>query len=224
MANYQRGMNMRKLLWGGFGVLVLILIAVGIWGCTEEGDTYNRVTNPCCDDTCYPIHTCDDATGCTDPCAKYEICFEGRTFKILKSEWEDYKARGAVKGKCPKGDDDDDDNGDDDDDDGDMVLVCHFGQNIWVLESLLQEHLAHGDTRGKCPIGDDDDDDDDECDPAVECCVVDGKTFICHFPPGNPGNYHTLHIGSSAVPAHLSNHPGDHCGYCLDPEPCFWCD
>ena len=161
MANYQRGMNMRKLLWGGFGVLVLILIAVGIWGCTEEGDTYNRVTNPCCDDTCYPIHTCDDATGCTDPCAKYEICFEGRTFKILKSEWEDYKARGAVKGKCPKGDDDDDDdNGDDDDDDGDMVLVCHYypeqpvgcSESIWILESnLASPPGARGHVGCKCP-------------------------------------------------------------------------
>lgn len=197
----------RKVLWGAFGALLIVLLAVGIFGCTEEGDVYNRVTNPCCDDICQGIHTCDEDQGCTDPCAKYEICFEGRTFKILKSEWEDYKARGAVKGKCPRGDDDDDD-------DPEMVLVCHYGNNLWIDEDLLQQHLAHGDTLGACPIGDDDDDDDDNGCVGPCCPNPQGKVTICHFPPGNPENAHTLVIGASAVPAHLNNHPGDHCGPC----------
>jgi hypothetical protein len=42
------------------------------------------------------------------------------------------------------------------------------------------------------------------------------KCTICHVPPGNPGNAHTLTIGCSAVQAHLRNHPGD----CLGPCPC----
>lgn len=42
------------------------------------------------------------------------------------------------------------------------------------------------------------------------------KCTICHVPPGNPGNAHTLNIGCSAVDAHLRNHPGD----CLGPCPC----
>ena len=42
------------------------------------------------------------------------------------------------------------------------------------------------------------------------------KCTICHVPPGNPPNAHTLTIGCSAVDAHLKNHPGD----CLGPCPC----
>jgi hypothetical protein len=41
------------------------------------------------------------------------------------------------------------------------------------------------------------------------------KTTICHVPPGNPGNAHTLCVGNSAVPAHLAH--GDHLGACA---PC----
>ncbi len=185
----------RKVLWGAFGTLVLVLIGFGIWGCSEEDNYYRTVTNPCCADGCT-----DESH--SDPCHpdcwtgnNYTICFNGTTIKIPKTEWDWYKARGATKGKCPKGDDDDDDD--------DQVLVCHFGQNVWIPAHLLQQHLAHGDTRGKCPHGDDDDDDD-------------GKVCICHFPPGNPENHHTICIGAPAVPAHLSNHPGDHVGACED--------
>jgi hypothetical protein len=35
---------------------------------------------------------------------------------------------------------------------------------------------------------------------------------ICHFPPGNPGNAHTIRIGSAAWPAHQSH--GDTLGAC----------
>src|SRR5262245_5047560 len=42
------------------------------------------------------------------------------------------------------------------------------------------------------------------------------KCTICHVPPGNPPNAHTITIGCSAVDAHLKNHPGD----CLGPCPC----
>ena len=40
------------------------------------------------------------------------------------------------------------------------------------------------------------------------------KIIICHCPPGNPGNCHTIRVNESAVPAHLANHPGDHLGPC----------
>jgi hypothetical protein len=40
------------------------------------------------------------------------------------------------------------------------------------------------------------------------------KTFICHVPPGNPENAHTIHIGNPAVPAHLDH--GDALGACGD--------
>ena len=40
------------------------------------------------------------------------------------------------------------------------------------------------------------------------------KCTICHVPPGNPANAHTIVIGCSAVDAHLRNHPGDSLGAC----------
>jgi hypothetical protein len=45
------------------------------------------------------------------------------------------------------------------------------------------------------------------------------KTTICHIPPGNPANAHTLCIGNAAVPAHLKNH-GDYLGVCQNETPC----
>jgi hypothetical protein len=45
------------------------------------------------------------------------------------------------------------------------------------------------------------------------------KTTICHVPPGNPANAHTLCIGNAAVPAHLRNHP-DSLGPCKSEPPC----
>jgi hypothetical protein len=41
---------------------------------------------------------------------------------------------------------------------------------------------------------------------------------ICHIPPGNPENRHSITIGAPAVPAHLRNH-GDTEGPCPTPSP-----
>lgn len=46
------------------------------------------------------------------------------------------------------------------------------------------------------------------------------KTTICHVPPGNPANAHTLCIGNAAVPAHLGHHQGDHVGACAVETRC----
>lgn len=40
------------------------------------------------------------------------------------------------------------------------------------------------------------------------------KVTICHVPPGNAANAHTIHIGASAWPAHRDNHGGDYLGSC----------
>ena len=40
---------------------------------------------------------------------------------------------------------------------------------------------------------------------------------ICHFPPGNPGNFHTILVEEEDVRAHLMNH-GDHRGPCRGDE------
>jgi hypothetical protein len=41
----------------------------------------------------------------------------------------------------------------------------------------------------------------------------DNKVTICHFPPGNPENAHTISVGEAAVPAHLAH--GDFRGPCV---------
>jgi hypothetical protein len=38
------------------------------------------------------------------------------------------------------------------------------------------------------------------------------KVTICHIPPGNPDNAHTIVVGAPAVPAHLAH--GDSLGEC----------
>jgi hypothetical protein len=42
------------------------------------------------------------------------------------------------------------------------------------------------------------------------------KVTICHIPPGNPANAHTITVGAPAVPTHLAQH-----GDCLGACPCF---
>ncbi len=55
----------------------------------------------------------------------------------------------------------------------------------------------------------------------VTFCVLDvrvpgqnNKVYLCHVPPGNPGNSNTLSISVNAVPAHLTGHSGDRLGTC----------
>ena len=38
------------------------------------------------------------------------------------------------------------------------------------------------------------------------------KVVICHIPPGNPDNMHSIKIGEPAVDAHLAH--GDYLSYC----------
>ena len=45
------------------------------------------------------------------------------------------------------------------------------------------------------------------CDPADT-----KKTTVCHIPPGNPANEHTICVGNPAVSAHLAH--GDKLGSC----------
>lgn len=42
--------------------------------------------------------------------------------------------------------------------------------------------------------------------------VATPKVTICHIPPGNPANAHTITVGAPAVPAHLRH--GDSLGAC----------
>jgi hypothetical protein len=53
------------------------------------------------------------------------------------------------------------------------------------------------------------------CDPSET-----KKTTVCHVPPGNPANAHTICIGNPAVEHHLKNHHGDSIGACKVETPC----
>ncbi len=44
----------------------------------------------------------------------------------------------------------------------------------------------------------------------------DGQVTICHTPPGNPDNAHTITANANAAAAHLAH--GDHCGPCTGDE------
>lgn len=46
----------------------------------------------------------------------------------------------------------------------------------------------------------------------VASAAMAQKTSICHVPPGNPGNAHTISVAPNAVPAHLAH--GDSMGAC----------
>lgn len=41
------------------------------------------------------------------------------------------------------------------------------------------------------------------------------KVELCHVPPGNPANAHTIVVGAKAAEKHLKNHPGDYLGACV---------
>src|SRR4051794_39269045 len=56
-----------------------------------------------------------------------------------------------------------------------------------------------------------------ELDATPETCLAP-KVLVCHIPPGNPGNAHTICIAAEAVQAHLDNH-GDYLGVCNPPPP-----
>ena len=46
-------------------------------------------------------------------------------------------------------------------------------------------------------------------------CESPSKVLVCHIPPGNPDNAHTICVSSHAVAPHQSHH-GDPVGACLD--------
>jgi hypothetical protein len=54
----------------------------------------------------------------------------------------------------------------------------------------------------------------DQLPPTTE---TTGKVVICHIPPGNSGNRHTITVGQSAVSAHLAH--GDTMGPCPTDKP-----
>ena len=90
-------------------------------------------------------------------------------------------------------DKDDDDKECKDDDDSDSSKVAQ--------SSLMSSRWGSADEDGNEHDGDE-----------ANC-----KVTICHIPPGNHCNEHTIRVGKSAVPAHIAH--GDYTGSCDAPPP-----
>ncbi|RME38363.1 MAG: hypothetical protein D6788_07590 [Planctomycetota bacterium] len=96
---------------------------------------------------------------------------------------------------------------------------------VMIYESALPFFLSQGATVGacECVVGDADDSDDSENNDSGDSDDSDGdgpgttnngvpKVQICHVPPGDPSNAHTIVVGQPAVNDHLDH--GDTIGAC----------
>jgi len=90
----------------------------------------------------------------------------------------------------------------------DKQAVCHVppgnpdnAHTIVISVNAVQTHLDHGDSLGACPE-----------EPGPPDDQYEEKVLICHIPPGNPENAHTISVSVNAVPAHLAH--GDTEGPC----------
>jgi hypothetical protein len=110
------------------------------------------------------------------------------------------------------------------------TTICHIppgnpanAHTITVGNPAVPAHLAHGDKLGACkdvapkakPCSD-----NPGSGPSHQALAPErsgGKVAICHIPPGNPANAHTIVVGAAAVKAHLAH--GDYLGTCKAETP-----
>jgi hypothetical protein len=106
------------------------------------------------------------------------------------------------------------------------TVVCHIppgnpanAHTITIGNPAVAAHLAHGDKLGSCeerkpghprPCPDRAPQSREEDGMAPDRQA--GKVAVCHIPPGNPANAHTIVVGIAAVSAHLAH--GDKLGAC----------
>ncbi len=98
--------------------------------------------------------------------------------------------------------------------------------SLYILQSAVGDDSVDLDCNSECPTivpcGAEDAPMCNGTCPAEQACMPveddgedhDDRVTICHFPPGNPGNVHTLVVGESATGAHLRH--GDELGPCED--------
>ncbi len=90
------------------------------------------------------------------------------------------------------------------------VDVCHTppdnldnAHTISIGGSALEDHLAHGDTEGACTSSGT---------PGPPDSVGRAKIEVCHMPPDNLDNAHTISVSENALEDHLAH--GDSEGAC----------
>ncbi len=99
------------------------------------------------------------------------------------------------------------------------VAMCHRPESsgeaphaICVDPEAVPAHRSHGDTVGDCAAPPDDGGLPPDDEPGNGSSCDDGKIAVCHVPPGNPANAHTICVGAKARDAHLKH--GDTLGPC----------
>ena len=107
--------------------------------------------------------------------------------------------------------------------------ICHIppgnpenAHTITVGNPAVMPHLAHGDKLGRCedrkpdvakrPCPDRAPGDSGKGHKGIAPDLQGHKAKVCHIPPGNPANAHTIIVGIAAVKAHLAH--GDVLGAC----------
>lgn len=88
------------------------------------------------------------------------ICFQGQNISIKESQWIDYRARGALRGKCPE------------------IAppitiskldICLDNVTVTILESQWPAYSARGAVRGKCP---------EVIDNEIVICVLENDKYV----------------------------------------------
>lgn len=142
--------------------------------------------------------------GSCDDDKKVKICHvppgnpqNAHTIEVSKNALSAHLRHGDTTGPCPRPTDEDPC---DDDDDG-VEMCCDAGTDYAKTKSIcrgsVKKHLKKGNYLGKC-------------------IPTPKKVKICHVPPGNSGNAHTIWISENAVAAHLAH--GDNYGDCTEVE------
>ena len=85
------------------------------------------------------------------------------------------------------------------------LLGCTGSSEVRVADSTLTEFGTYDEALKGSPT-------------AATLCADPKKQLVCHRPPGNPANAHTICIGQPAVSAHLTHHP-DSLGACAPKNP-----
>ncbi len=202
------------------GLQSICNVSVEVLSCTDsDGDT---VCDP--DDNCINVSNTDQSDVDGDNLG--DVCDNCPNDSNADQADDDGDGLGDVCDNCPN-----DPNADQVDDDGDgLGDVCDNCPNDANPDQADSDCDGVGDACDVCPGGDDsvDNNNDGMPDCKYPPSFVDiiedwkcgngnntnNKVWVCHVPPGNPGNAHSICVSPNAIAAHVPLHGGDYLGPC----------